>query len=288
MTALDDPNFIPPVTGAPEMPGHEHKMDPEPDYGPRYPGSGRLDGKVAIITGGDSGIGRAICALFAREGAKIALVYLSEDKDAEKTKAIIEQEGGEVILIRGDLGRKSFSDDVVSETLEAFGQINILINNAGEQNPQPSFLDIPEDQLRRTIQSNVLSMVFLSQAVLPHLGEGDTIINTNSVVSYKGLTAIHDYAITKGAVTTLTRSLSEEFAPKGIRVNAVAPGPIWTPFITGPDMADSPEEFGQNTPLGRCGQPNELAPAYLYLACKDSSYVSGQTIHVNGGTLVSS
>ena len=288
MTTLDDPNFIPPVSGAPDMPGYEHEMDPAPDYHPRYPGSGRLDDKVALITGGDSGIGRAICALFAREGAKIALVYLSEDKDAEATKTIIEQEGGEVILIKGDLGRKSFCEEVAAKTVEAFGQINILVNNAGEQNPQPSFLDIPEDQLRRTVQSNVYSMVFLSQAVLPHLSEGDAIINTNSVVSYEGLSKIHDYAITKGAVTTFTRSLSEEFAPKGIRVNAVAPGPIWTPFVTGPDFVDTPDEFGQGTPMGRCGQPNELAPAYLDLACADSSYVSGQTIHVNGGTLVSS
>ena len=190
------------------------------------------------------------------------------------------------MLIRGDLGHKAFSDEVVKTTINAFGRIDILVNNAAEQHPQPSFLDIPEDQVRRTFQSNVHGAVFMTQAVLPHLSKGAAIINTNSVVGYKGLKQNHDYAMTKGAVTTLTRSLSEEFAPKGIRVNAVAPGPIWTPFITGPGFADDPSEFGTKTPMGRCGQPAELAPAYLYLACEDSSYVSGQTLHVNGGTAV--
>lgn len=280
---------IPPTPEEPELPGHESELEPKPEWQPKYAGSGRLRDRVAIVTGGDSGIGRAVAALFAREGADICIVYLSEHDDAQCTKQIVEAEGRKAILVSGDLGEAAFSDQVVSETLNAFGRIDILINNAGEQHPDESISDITEHQLRRTFQTNIFSMFFLTQAVLPHLQAGSAIVNCTSVTMYKGSKGLLDYSATKGAITAFTRSLSENLVSRGIRVNAVAPGPIWTPlnpFGGKPDQ-EIPD-FGKGTPMGRPGQPNEVAPSFLFLACEDASYMSGQVLHPNGGIVVQS
>lgn len=269
------------------LPGHESKLSPKPDWQPRYIGSGRLAGKVAIITGADSGIGRAVAALYAREGADIAIVYVLEDDDAAETRRIVEAEGREAITLRGDLGEKTFCDDAVAQTLKAFGKIDIIVNNAGEQHPDKDITDISEEQLRRTFQTNIFSMFFLVQAARPHLKAGAAIVNCTSVTMYQGSSELLDYSATKGAITAFTRSLSENLVGDGIRVNAVAPGPIWTPL--NPCGGASPEKlehFGESTPMGRPGQPNEVAPSFLFLACDDSSYMSGQVLHPNGGTIV--
>lgn len=269
------------------LPGHESAMDKQPQWQPRYPGSGRLTGKVAIITGADSGIGRAVAALYAREGAKVAIVYLSEDDDAAESRRIVEAEGSAAITIRADVGSRKMCDRIVEETLEAFGRIDILVNNAGEQHPDKDIVDITEEQLRRTFQTNIFGMFFLVQAARPHLTSGAAIINCTSVTMYQGSKELLDYSSTKGAITAFTRSLSENLIEHGIRVNAVAPGPIWTPL--NPCGGASPEKlahFGENTPVGRPGQPNEVAPAFLFLACEDASYMSGQVLHPNGGTIV--
>lgn len=270
-----------------QLPGHESSLEPKPEWQPIYPGSGRLTDKVAIITGGDSGIGRAVAALYAREGADIAIVYLLEDDDAKKTQQIVEAEGRRAITIKADVGSAKACDQIVKETIEAFGCIDILVNNAGEQHPDEDITDISEEQLRRTFQTNIFSMFFLTQAVRPHLKSGSTIINCTSVTMYKGSKELLDYSSSKGAITAFTRSLSENLVGDGIRVNAVAPGPIWTPL--NPCGGASPEKlehFGEDTPMGRPGQPNEVAPAFLFLACEDSSYMSGQVLHPNGGTIV--
>lgn len=269
------------------LPGHESRLEPKPDWRPRYKGSDRLAGKVAIITGADSGIGRAVAALYAREGADIAIVYLLEDDDAETTRRIVEAEGRNAITIRGDIGERDFADEIVSRTIKAFGRIDIVVNNAGEQHPDEEITDITEAQLRRTFQTNIFGMFFLVQAARPHLKSGAAIINCTSVTMYQGSKELLDYSSTKGAITAFTRSLSENLIGDGIRVNAVAPGPIWTPL--NPCGGASPEKlehFGEQTPMGRPGQPNEVAPAFLFLACEDSSYMSGQVLHPNGGTIV--
>lgn len=269
------------------LPGHESRLNPKPQWQPRYKGSDRLAGKVAIITGADSGIGRAVAALYAREGANIAIVYLLEEDDAVETKRIVEAEGRKAITIRGDIGERDFSDEIVARTLEAFGKIDIVVNNAGEQHPDKDITDISEDQLRRTFQTNIFGMFFLVQAARPHLNAGAAIVNCTSVTMYQGSSELLDYSATKGAITAFTRSLSENLVGDGIRVNAVAPGPIWTPL--NPCGGASPEKlenFGEGTPMGRPGQPNEVAPAFLFLACEDASYMSGQVLHPNGGTIV--
>ncbi|AHE52443.1 SDR family oxidoreductase [Sphingomonas sanxanigenens] len=269
------------------LPGHESRLEPKPEWQPRYPGSGRLAGKVAIVTGADSGIGRAVAALYAREGADIAIVYLLEDDDAAETKRIVESEGRKAITIRGDIGEKRFSETVVAKTIEAFGRIDILVNNAGEQHPDKDIRDITEEQLRRTFQTNIFGMFFLVQAARPHLKTGAAIVNCTSVTMYQGSKELLDYSSTKGAITAFTRSLSENLVGEGIRVNAVAPGPIWTPLNPcGGATPEKLETFGESTPMGRPGQPNEVAPAFLFLACEDSSYMSGQVLHPNGGTIV--
>ncbi len=271
------------------LPGHESELEPKPDWQPRYPGSGRLDGKVAIVTGGDSGIGRAVCALFAREGADVAILYLCEDDDASETARIVRDEGRRALTIPADLGDKAACDEAVRRVVAEFGQIDILVNNAGEQHPDKEIGDITEEQLRRTFQTNIFAMFFLTQAALPHLREGATIINCTSVTMYKGSSELLDYSSTKGAITAFTRSLSENLIGRGIRVNAVAPGPIWTPL--NPFGGASPEKiehFGEDTPMGRAGQPNEVAPSFLFLACDDASYMSGQVLHPNGGVIVGS
>lgn len=269
------------------LPGHESRLDPRPEWQPRYPGSGRLQGKVAIVTGADSGIGRAVAALFAREGADVAIVYLLEDDDAAETKRIVEREGRIAITIRADVGSREACDDAVRQVMETFGRIDVLVNNAGEQHPDKDITEISEEQLRRTFQTNIFGMFFLVQAARPHLGSGAAIINCSSVTMYKGSAELLDYSSTKGAITAFTRSLSENLVGEGIRVNAVAPGPIWTPLNPcGGASEEKLEHFGEDTPMGRPGQPNEVAPSFLFLACEDSSYMSGQVLHPNGGVVV--
>ena len=271
------------------LPGHESQLEPKPEWQPRYKGSDRLRGKVAIVTGGDSGIGRAVAALFAREGADVAILYLCEHDDAAMTRKIVEDEGRRAIAIAGDIGDKSFCERAVKQTVDELGRLDILVNNAGEQHPDEDIRDITEDQLKRTFQTNIFGMFFLTQAALPHLGAGSAIVNCTSVTMYKGSPQLLDYSATKGAITAFTRSLSKNLADKGIRVNAVAPGPIWTPL--NPFGGQPPEkipEFGKDTPMGRPGQPNEVAPAFLFLSCEDSSYMTGQVLHPNGGDFTSS
>jgi len=271
------------------LPGHERDLRPKPEWQPRYPGSGRLAGKVAIVTGGDSGIGRAVAVLFAREGADVAIAYLCEHDDAAETGRMIQDEGARSIAFAGDLGDKAVAAELVARTLSAFGRIDILVNNAGEQHPDEDVGDITEEQLRRTFQTNIFAMFFLVQAALPHLEEGAAIINSTSVTMYQGSKELLDYSSTKGAITAFTRSLSENLVGQGIRVNAVAPGPIWTPLNPmGGASKEKLAHFGESTPMGRPGQPNEVAPSFLFLACADSSYMSGQVLHPNGGTIVGS
>jgi len=269
------------------LPGHESELEPKPDWAPRYPGSGRLKGKTVIVTGADSGIGRAVAVLFAREGADVAIVYLCEHDDAAKTKALVEKEGGKALTIAGDLGDEVFCDKVLDQVVDRFGRVDILVNNAGEQHPDGDVTDITDEQLRRTFQTNIFSMFYLTQAARPHLKKGAAIINCTSVTMYKGSKDLLDYSATKGAITAFTRSLSQNLVDDGIRVNAVAPGPIWTPL--NPSGGQPPEEikdFGKDTPMKRPGQPNEVAPAFLFLACEDSSYMTGQVLHPNGGVIV--
>lgn len=278
---------IEPMIHEDALPGEEAKLEPKPDWEPRYPGSGRLNGKVAIVTGADSGIGRAVAALYAREGADVAIFYLCEHADAEKTKEIIEAESRRAILVPGDLGDPDFAPRAVQKVIDTFGQLDIVVNNAGEQHADKDIGDISDAQLRRTFQTNIFAMFYLVQAALPHLKKGAAIINCTSVVSYKGSEDLLDYSATKGAITAFTRSLSSNLIKKGIRVNGVAPGPIWTPL--NPSGGQPPEDmpdFGKNVPLGRPGQPNEVAPSFLFLACDDASYMMGQVLHPNGGTIV--
>lgn len=269
------------------LPGNEHALDPKPEWQPRYPGSGRLKGKVAVITGGDSGIGRAVAALFAREGADIAIIHLMEDEDAAETQRIVEAEGRRALTIRADIGDKSVCEGLVRQIIASLGRIDILVNNAGEQHPDTDITNITESQLLRTFQTNIFAMFYMVQAARPHLGQGAAIINTTSITGYQGSKNLLDYSATKGAITAFTRSLSENLVKEGIRVNAVAPGPIWTPLnpFGGADE-EKIKHFGESTPMGRAGQPNEVAPAFLFLACEDSSYMSGQVLHPNGGTVI--
>jgi NAD(P)-dependent dehydrogenase (short-subunit alcohol dehydrogenase family) len=278
---------IEPMVHQDDLPGHESELSPKPEWQPRYPGSDRLKGKVALVTGADSGIGRAVAALFAREGADVAILYLCEHDDAAKTAEIVGKEGRRAITIAGDIGDKAFCDRAVAETVEKLGGLDILVNNAGEQHPDKDITDISEEQLRRTFQTNIFGMFFMVQAARPHLSEGAAIINCTSVTMYQGSGELLDYSSTKGAITAFTRSLSENLIKDGIRVNAVAPGPIWTPLNPfGGASKEKLATFGQSTPMGRPGQPNEVAPAFLFLACEDASYMSGQVLHPNGGTIV--
>jgi NAD(P)-dependent dehydrogenase (short-subunit alcohol dehydrogenase family) len=269
------------------LPGHESALEPKPEWQPRYPGSGRLAGKVAIVTGADSGIGRAVAAQFAREGADVAILYLCEHDDAEETAAFVRAEGRRALTIAGDVGDKAFCEKAVAQVVAEFGQLDLLVNNAGEQHPDKDITDITEAQLKRTFQTNIFGMFFMVQAAVPHLKAGAAIVNCTSVTNYQGEPELLDYSSTKGAITAFTRSLSINLGKQGIRVNGVAPGPIWTPLNPmGGASPDKLESFGQDTPMGRPGQPNEVAPSFLFLACDDSSYMSGQVLHPNGGTVV--
>jgi NAD(P)-dependent dehydrogenase (short-subunit alcohol dehydrogenase family) len=251
-----------------------------------YRGSEKLGGRVALITGGDSGIGRSVAVHFAREGADVAIVYLNEDKDAEDTQAMVEKEGRKCLLLRGDVKEEQFCKDAVQRTVDELGGLNILVNNAAEQHEQEDLRDISAEQLDSTFRTNIFAYFYFAQAALDHLKEGDSIINTTSITSYRGSHHLMDYAATKGAITAFTRSLSQNLAEKNIRVNAVAPGPIWTPLI--PATLKDVGTFGEDQPLGRLGQPSEVGPAYVFLAAEDGSYITGQVIHVNGGEQIGS
>ncbi|GER65757.1 SDR family oxidoreductase [Weizmannia acidilactici] len=269
------------------QPGVESKMYPQPEnVKGSYRGSGKLDGKIALITGGDSGIGKSIAIYFAKEGAHVAICYLDENEDAKQTKELVEKEGRKCLVIPGDIGNEQHCRDAVEKTVSTFGKLDILVNNAAEQHPQESILGITEEQLEKTFRTNIFSQFFMVKAALPHLKKGSSIINTASITAYKGNPQLIDYSSTKGAIVAFTRSLSVSLVSKGIRVNGVAPGPIWTPLIPSTFTAGQVAKFGSDTPMKRPGQPSELAPAYVYLASDDSSYVTGQMIHVNGGTIV--
>lgn len=269
------------------QPGVESEMNPRPiSVDTNYKGAGKLAGKTAIITGGDSGIGKSVAIYFAKEGADVAISYLEEQQDAEETKALVEAEGRKCLLFAGDIGSENFCKDIVEQTKEQLGKIDILVNNAAEQHPQKSLLDITSEQLEKTFKTNIFSYFYMSKMVLPYLKQGSSIINTASITAYAGHEELLDYSATKGAIVTFTRSLAKSLAPEGIRVNGVAPGPIWTPLIPSTFTEEQVASFGTDTPMGRAGQPYELAPSYVYLASDDSSYVSGQILHVNGGKII--
>lgn len=270
------------------QPGRETEMRPQPDYEPRFPGANKLKDKVAIITGGDSGIGRATAVAMAREGADIAIVYLEEHKDAEATVNLVEREGRKAIMIAGDVGKEEFCRTAVDETLKAFGRLDILVNNAAEQHENEDPAELPEAQLEKTFRTNIFGYFHMTKAALPHLKKGAAIVNTTSVTAYKGHKTLLDYSATKGAIVTYTRSLSQILVEKGIRVNAVAPGPIWTPLIPASFQPEDVAKHGASAPMKRAGQPNEIAPSFVFLASDDASYMTGQVLHPNGGTLVDS
>jgi NAD(P)-dependent dehydrogenase (short-subunit alcohol dehydrogenase family) len=268
-------------------PGREHQMKPRPKAeDKKHRGSRKLRNKVAIITGGDSGIGRAVAIAFAKEGADVAIVYLEEHKDANETKRLVEENGLRCLLVSGDVGQEDFCRKAVGQIVKELGKIDILVNNAAEQHPQESIEKITEKQLERTFRTNIFSFFFMTKAAMKYLSKGGAIINTTSVTAYKGSAHLLDYSSTKGAITAFTRSLSQALADKRIRVNGVAPGPIWTPLIPSTFSPEEVETFGSDVPLGRPGQPEEVAPSYVFLASDDSSYVTGQILHPNGGTVV--
>lgn len=272
-----------------KQPGIEKEMSPEPIYDDKdYKGAGKLKGKTALITGGDSGIGRAVAVAFAKEGADVAIAYLDEHEDAEDTVKAIESYGVKAFKSATDISDVDNCKQLVEDVVSELGQLNILVNNAGKQFPQDDFLAITPDQLKETFETNIFSMFYLSQAAIPHMQKGDSIINTSSVTAYRGSSELIDYSATKGAITSFTRSLSQSLAEKGIRVNSVAPGPIWTPLIPATFDAEKVGKHGGDTPMERRGQPAEVAPAYVYFASKDSTYATGQAIHVNGGDFISS
>ena len=269
------------------QPGNQGDMAEQPQTdSSTHIGTDKLKGKVAIVTGGDSGIGRAVAIAFAKEGADIVVAYLEENDDANETRQLVEGHGQRAIIVPGDVGSEAHCKALVAQAIKAFGRLDIVVNNAGEQHPQDSVQDISAEQLDNTFRTNIFSMFYLSKAALPHLKEGSTILNTASVTAYRGHPELLDYSSTKGAIVSFTRSLAVNLAKQQIRVNAVAPGPIWTPLIPSTFPPDKVKTFGEDTPLGRAGQPYEVAMAFLFLASEDASYITGQTIHVNGGAVV--
>ncbi|MGO4890587.1 SDR family oxidoreductase [Anaerobacillus sp. MEB173] len=270
-----------------EQPGIEAEMNPRPIYDdPAYIGSGKLAGKVALITGGDSGIGRAVAIAFAKEGANVAISYLNEKTDAEETKQLVEAKGVKCCLLQGNIEKEEVCQQIVSNTVNTFGKLDVLVNNAAFQTVQATIANISMEQLEKTFKTNIFSYFHFTKAALPYLKKGSSIINTTSVTAYEGHDQLVDYSATKGAIVTFTRSLSEQIVGQGIRVNGVAPGPVWTPLIPASFSESHVATFGSNTPMKRAGQPFEVAPAYVFLASNDSSYISGQIIHVNGGKIV--
>jgi NAD(P)-dependent dehydrogenase (short-subunit alcohol dehydrogenase family) len=281
-----DPKPVRPPQEQPE-PGLQSEMTPRPQVARRsYRGSGKLDSKVALITGGDSGIGRSVAVLFAREGADVAIIYLNEHSDAEETVRLVEAEGRKALTFAGDVGDPAFCQMAMKRVMSEFGRLDVLVNNAAEQHPQKSIADITREQLERTFRTNIFGMFYLTQAALPHLGEGSAIINTSSVTAYRGSPMLLDYSATKGAIVSFTRSLAHQLVEKKIRVNAVAPGPIWTPLIPSTFPAEKVEKFGSDVPMGRAGEPDEVATSYVFLASEDGSYFTGQVLHPNGGEIV--
>lgn len=276
---------LPPQTQD-RQPGRESEMTPRPQTEPLGAGSGKLEGKVALITGGDSGIGEAVALAFANEGADVVISYLNETEDAQQTRQKVERYGRKCLVIAGDIGDEAHCRNLVEQTMAQFGKLDILVNNAAEQHPQESIEDITAEQLERTFRTNIFAQFYLTKAAMPHLKEYSAIINTTSVTAYQGSPQLLDYASTKGAIVAFTRSLSQALAEKKIRVNGVAPGPIWTPLIPSTFPAEKVAKFGQDTPLKRVGQPNEVAPCYVFLASDDSRYMSGQILHPNGGEVV--
>jgi NAD(P)-dependent dehydrogenase (short-subunit alcohol dehydrogenase family) len=271
----------------PSQPGVQAEMQQQPQSTKAsHYGSGKLEGKVALITGGDSGIGRAVAIAFAKEGADLIISYLNEHKDAEETTRLVAEQGGRCEAISGDISDETFCQSLVQQAVDKLGSLNILVNNAGEQHLAEDITNITNDQLERTFRTNIFAMFYLVKAALPNLSKGSAIVNTTSVTAYKGHPQLIDYSSTKGAIVAFTRSLALSLVDKGIRVNAVAPGPIWTPLIPATFPEDKVEKFGKSVPMQRLGQPEEVAPAYVFLASDDASYITGQIIHVNGGTIV--
>jgi NAD(P)-dependent dehydrogenase (short-subunit alcohol dehydrogenase family) len=283
------PDQIPPQSQQDRHPGLEADMTPAPKYDdPDYKGSDKLRNQVALITGGDSGIGRSVAVLYAKEGANVAISYLNEDKDAQETKRLVEEQGKKCLLLPGDISSEKFCAEIVQKTVDEFGKLDILVNNAAEQFAEGDLEDIDAERLGRVFSTNIFSMFYLTKAALPHLKEGSSIINTTSVVAYKGNTSVISYSTTKGAILSFTRSLSQVLVDKGIRVNGVAPGPIWTPLIPDTFPPDKVDTFGKQVPMQRPGQPFEVATSFVFLASKDASYMTGQVLHPNGGRLVGS
>ena len=280
------PDQIPPQHQE-RQPGLESEMTPKPEYDdPNYKGSGKLQDKVALITGGDSGIGRSVAVYYAKEGADVAIVYLDEHEDAEETKKAVENQGRRCLLIPGDIRNEGFCHEAVKKTVDEFGKLDILVNNAAEQYYEASIEDIDSARLGSTFATNIFSMFYFTQAAMPHLKKGSAIINTTSINAYKGNASLLSYSTTKGAILAFTRSISQPLIEKGIRVNGVAPGPIWTPFIPDAFGGDDVSNFGKQVPMKRPGQPKEVASCFVFLASEDSSYMAGQVLHPNGGVVV--
>jgi NAD(P)-dependent dehydrogenase (short-subunit alcohol dehydrogenase family) len=284
-TMMKEPSKIP-AQHQDVQPGLETEMTPRPIYDNDDPGLGRLKNKVAIITGGDSGIGRAVAIQFAKEGADVVVAYLNEHEDAQETAEVMKRYGKDALLIATDIAEEENCKSIIDKTLERFGKIDIVVNNAAVQYEQQNIEDISGEQLERTFKTNIFAQFYLSKYAVPHLKDGGVVINTASVTAYKGNSLLMDYSSTKGAIIAFTRSLSQSLADRGIRVNAVAPGPVWTPLIPASFPADKVEKFGKDIPMGRPAQPIEIAPCYVFLASKESAFITGQVLHPNGGSII--